>query len=74
MRSSDNNASGGSPDERPRLLGAHEVAEIIGMTVDYVYVLCRKGEIPHLKFGRTLRFRDTDIDQWLESRLSGGTA
>jgi excisionase family DNA binding protein len=48
-----------------RLLTAEEVAEIIGMRVDYVYALARRGQIPHLRFGRTLRFRADAIEAWL---------
>jgi excisionase family DNA binding protein len=48
-----------------RLLTAPQVAELIGMRVDYVYALARREEIPHLKFGRTLRFRAEAIEEWL---------
>lgn len=54
-----------SSDQTGRLLNAEEVAEIIVMRVDYVYALSRRGQIPHLRFGRTLRFRSEAIDQWL---------
>jgi excisionase family DNA binding protein len=59
----------GSPGTR--LLTAHEVAEIIGMTVDYVYALSRRDGIPHLRFGRTLRFREEAIKRWLEASERG---
>ena len=48
-----------------RLLSAPEVAERLQLTTDFVYALARRGEIPHLRFGRTLRFRAEAIDQWL---------
>lgn len=51
--------------ERP-LLDAEQVASLIGMRVDYVYALCRRGAIPHLRFGRTLRFRAEAIGEWLQ--------
>lgn len=54
-----------------RLLTAEEVAEIIGMRVDYVYALSRGGKIPHLRFGRTLRFRADAIDRWLRAEERG---
>lgn len=54
-----------------RLLTAEEVAEIIGMRVDYVYALSRRGQIPHLRFGRTLRFRAQAIDAWLGAAERG---
>jgi excisionase family DNA binding protein len=54
-----------------RLLTAEEVAEIIGMRVDYVYALSRRGQIPHLRFGRTLRFRAEAIEAWLGAAERG---
>jgi excisionase family DNA binding protein len=44
------------------------VAELLGMRVDFIYRLARRGEIPHLRFGRTLRFRSEAINRWLEER------
>jgi excisionase family DNA binding protein len=59
-----------------RLLRAEDVAELIGMRVDFVYAACRRGEIPHLRFGRTLRFRAEAIEEWLreQERSSNGKA
>jgi excisionase family DNA binding protein len=50
-----------------RLLTAEDVAELIGMRTDFIYALARRGEIPHLKFGRTLRFRAEAIEEWLRA-------
>jgi excisionase family DNA binding protein len=54
-----------------RLLDAQQVAEIIGMRVDYVYDLCRRNAIPHNRFGRTLRFREETIADWLRESEHG---
>ena len=54
-----------------QLLTAEEVAEILGMRVDYVYSLSRRGQIPHLRFGRTLRYRGEAIDAWLRAAERG---
>jgi excisionase family DNA binding protein len=48
-----------------RLLTARDVAQLLSMRVDYVYALAREDRIPHLKFGRTLRFRAEAIEEWL---------
>ena len=58
-------------DNGRHLLDAEQVAEILGMRVDFVYALARKDEIPHLRFGRTLRFRAAAIDRWLEESERG---
>jgi excisionase family DNA binding protein len=48
-----------------RLLTAEDVAELLQLRTDRVYALARAGEIPHLRFGRTLRFRREAIERWL---------
>jgi excisionase family DNA binding protein len=60
------------------LLTAEEVADLIGMTTDYVYALSRRGRIPTITFGRTRRYRREAIEQWLAeiergSIVGGGT-
>ena len=54
-----------------RLLTTAEVAARLQLTTDFVYALARRGEIPHLRFGRTLRFRAEAIDRWLEAEERG---
>jgi excisionase family DNA binding protein len=39
--------------------------------VDHVYKLAREQRIPHLKFGRSLRFRFEAITRWLEDDERG---
>lgn len=34
--------------------------------VDHIYKLAREQRIPHLRFGRALRFRTEAITRWLE--------
>ena len=54
-----------------RLLTADEVAERLQLTTDFVYALVRRGAIPHLRFGRTVRFRSEAVDRWLEAEERG---
>jgi excisionase family DNA binding protein len=54
-----------------RLLTAEDVAQILGMRTDFLYRLAREGRIPHLRFGRTLRFRAEAIETWLEEQERG---
>lgn len=54
-----------------RLLTAPQAAGLIGMRVDYVYALVRADEIPHLRFGRTVRFRSEAIEEWLQAAERG---
>lgn len=48
-----------------RLLLAEEVAEMIGMTTDWIYAETRKDRIPHLRMGRYYRYRPEAIETWL---------
>lgn len=47
------------------LLNAEEVAEILGMGVDWVYAQSRRGTIPTVRLGRYRRYRREAIDAWL---------
>ena len=51
-----------------RLLNADQVADRLQLTTDFVYALARRGEIPHVRLGRTLRFRAEAIETWLEDQ------
>jgi excisionase family DNA binding protein len=53
--------------EVDQLLTAEDVAALIGMTADYVYALARRGAIPVVRFGRSVRFRRGSIERWLAS-------
>ena len=56
-------------DEAARLLNVDEVAELIGIARKTVYELVQERKIPYIKPTRmTLRFRRSDIDEYLESR------
>jgi excisionase family DNA binding protein len=57
---------------RDPLLTAEQVAEMIGMTTDYVYALSRRGRIPTITFGRTRRYRREAIERWLVEIEHGG--
>lgn len=50
------------------LLTADEVAEMIGMGVDWIYEQARRGRIPVVKLGRYRRFRRESIEQWIAER------
>jgi excisionase family DNA binding protein len=52
-----------------RLLTAHQVAGKLAVSVETVLRWARAGELPsfHLS-NRAIRFRETDLDAWLEER------
>ncbi len=51
--------------EARTLLTAEEVADMIGMGVDWVYAESRRGRIPTVKLGRYRRYRKEAIEAWL---------
>ena len=53
-------------DER-ELIDAGEVAQMLGMTVDWVYEQSRRGRIPTITLGRFRRYRRAAIEAWLLS-------
>ena len=58
-------------DENTRLLSVPDLAEALKIPRSSIYELTKKGEIPHLKFGRHIRF---DLDDVLRSRRSKAPA
>jgi len=43
-------------------LTVDEVAKILRVSRQTIYVLCREGKIPHFKVGTKLRFKKQDIE------------
>jgi excisionase family DNA binding protein len=54
-----------------RLWTAEDVAERLRMRPDFVYALCRRKQIPHVRLGRSVRFRPEAIARWLEEQERG---
>ena len=56
-------------DEMEKIFTVPEVAEYLKMSKAKVYYLLNNREIPHLKLGRNVRIRKSDLDKYLEDRL-----
>ena len=54
-----------------RLARADEVVEATGISKPRLYELCRRGQIPHIKLGRSVRFDVRAVAGWL---AAGGTS
>jgi excisionase family DNA binding protein len=48
-----------------RLLTAEEIADRLGMRIDWVWAEARAGRIPHIRLGRYRRFRESAVESWL---------
>ena len=52
------------------LLTPKEVADLLRVPLSWVY--SHVGELPHLKFGRLLRFRSEEVEKWMENQHRNG--
>jgi excisionase family DNA binding protein len=55
-----------------RLLTPDEIAELLGVKKSTIYQWTHQGFIPHVKLGRSLRFREAAIEKWVEKRSEAG--
>lgn len=51
-----------------RLMALEEVADFLGVSTRWIYDNHARLGIPALRIGRTLRFRPTEINAWLDTR------
>ncbi len=51
-----------------RMMNAAQVAEYLGVKVSWLYDNYRQEGIPSYRVGRGLRFRQSDLDHWLDER------
>jgi excisionase family DNA binding protein len=58
-----------------RLRTAREVAERFGLSVETVLRWTRRGELPAFKLpGGAVRYREAELDAWLEAHATADTA
>jgi excisionase family DNA binding protein len=55
------------------LLSRDQVAECLGASVSTVVRLERRGDLPHVKLGRLVRFRPVDVDALIERAYGGNS-
>ena len=48
-------------------LTREDVAEWLGVSTSTVDRM-RRGGMPHRKFGRTIRFKRSEVERWIETR------
>jgi len=57
-----------------KLLTPVEIAELLGVRESTIYQWTHQGFIPHVKLGRFVRFRESNISKWLDQRQETGRA
>lgn len=55
-----------------RLLTAKQLSELLQVDDSTVYLWTHTEFIPHFKLGRSVRFREKDVMEWLEKRHRNG--
>jgi len=58
----------GYESQRSALLSVDEVGEFLGISRSGVYRLVRSGEVPSYRVGERLRFRQEEIDTYVDQR------
>ena len=53
------------------LLKAKDVAERLNISRSQAFCLMRNGEIPTVKFGKLVRVREEDLENFIQSNLTG---
>lgn len=53
---------------------AKEAAEYLAIAEQTVRDLAHKGQLPKVKLGRSLRFRLSDLNEWVEDRRKSASA
>jgi excisionase family DNA binding protein len=55
--------------QKTRLLKAEDIAVILGLKVQTVYTMARRGELEKVKLSRKcLRFRADDVERFIERK------
>jgi excisionase family DNA binding protein len=55
-----------------KLLTPQEMAGYLGVKVSTIYQWTHIGYIPHVKLGRFVRFKESEVLKWLESKSNNG--
>ena len=56
------------------MLAACELAELLGFSAATIVDWSERGEIPSFKIAGRLRFRESEVEDWLEQRRKGSSA
>lgn len=55
-------------NEIEKMVGIGELSRYLDIKVNTVYAWVHSRQIPYYKVGRLVKFRKSEIDQWLEQR------
>ncbi len=55
-----------------RLLKPQEIADLLCVKPSTIYQWTHEDYIPHIKVGRFVRFRENDVEEWIEKKNNCG--
>jgi len=55
-----------------KLLTAQEIATYLGVQPSTIYQWTHQGYIPHIKLGKFVRFKENDVEKWVEGKNEVG--
>lgn len=53
------------------LLDAKQAGALLGVPASWILTQARADRIPHVRFGRYVRFDEAELERWWRSRLQG---
>ncbi|PKK85101.1 MAG: hypothetical protein CVT49_00740 [candidate division Zixibacteria bacterium HGW-Zixibacteria-1] len=48
------------------------MAEVLGVQPSTIYQWTHQGYIPHIKIGKFVRFKEKDVEKWVEKKVNNG--
>ena len=60
----------GRREASPAVLDIRQTARYLAVSMDTLYKLVRSGEMPHVRIGKSIRFRPADVDRFLDERIT----
>ena len=51
-----------------RIMTVPEVAKYLRMSPSKLYLLLQQKKIPHVRIGRNVRIRETELKEWIEAQ------
>ena len=60
-----------SASRREKLLKAEDLEAWLNIDVKTIYAYARRDRIPHIRIQRSIRFRPSEIRDWLDTQSSG---
>jgi len=52
-----------------RILTVPQIAEYLQLSKSKIYYLISRKQFPHLKLGKNVRVRESDLQKWLNQRI-----